>query len=77
MNQSLSRNCTAISNFPLLTGLDRTTSQRCTCPRDPFTAGISIWHVSPTAKLSRSKNETPLNDRSRVKTSCVELALGP
>jgi hypothetical protein len=70
------RNCTAISNLPLETGRERTTSQIYDCAGCPLLA-MSRRQFCPTARLSRSKNDTPLNDISRVSTSCLELALGP
>src|SRR5688500_3186161 len=60
------RNWTAISNRPLLTGRLRTTSQRWVVECEPGPSS-SIAHSWPTARLSLSRNDTPLNERSRVR----------
>src|SRR5438309_739849 len=65
------RNAIAISCFPLLSGLDRTTSHRCVC------APTSSLQRQPTARDSLRRNDTPLSDRSRVRMSWRALGDGP
>src|SRR5688572_15346477 len=71
---SFCRNCTAISWRPLLRGRERTTSQLCFTELFPA-PGTSMRHICPTASASRRRNDTPLNDRSRVWLSSVAVSV--